>query len=435
MNKIIRLIVYTFFLLVITGCVNLTEEPVSDTPLEIKTEEVQKVETNSVQMTEPMIVSAVVETDKLTEAVSNNDLLNDSEAKSEDEISTSVAVETSEPNLLEPNTEAIEETMTWTTSMIQQLGLSTNKTIEVYGGDLSGDREPNVKVDVGFGDREYWAFTNEHSQLIVVIAENIILQDDSTEPVTSSGRYYSDEAKVPGVESATLDEGHVIADSLGGTSCSMNITPQNSTLNRHGDQAYMEAVIRQADGCEKFIAIITYENITTQIPSHYDISYTINGNDIIESFDNINPEEVKNEDTAVVTGNIEENTVPDEVAAVVIQNQVEKIETVEPESHVEIVHLDKKAEYVVIKNNGTLAVDISGWKLISEKGADSGGQTYIFSSGYILDVGETVTLIAGKDPVAMEGEIIMANKNIWNNSDPDAAVLFNRSGVEVSRKN
>ena len=421
MNKIIRLIVYTFFLLVLTGCANLTEEPVSDTPLEIKTEEVQKVEINSVQMTEPMIVSAVVETDN-KEAVSNNDLLNDSEAKSEDEMSTSVAVETSEPNLLESNAEAIEETMTWTASMIQQLGLSTNKTIEVYGGDLSGDRE-------------YWAFTNEHSQLIVVIAENIILQDDATEPVTSSGRYYSDEAKVPGVESATLDEGHVIADSLGGTSCSMNITPQNSTLNRHGDQAYMEAVIRQADGCEKFIAIITYENTTTQIPSHYDISYTINGNDIIESFDNINPEEVKNEDTAVVIGNTEENTVPDEVAAVVIQNQVEEVETVEAESHVEIVHLDKKAEYVVIKNNGTLAVDISGWKLISEKGADSGGQTYIFSSGYILDVGETVTLIAGKDPVARAGEIIMANKNIWNNSDPDAAVLFDRSGVEVSRKN
>jgi flagellar hook assembly protein FlgD len=34
------------------------------------------------------------------------------------------------------------------------------KRIEVDGCDLSGHREPNVVVDVGYGDREYWAFTN-----------------------------------------------------------------------------------------------------------------------------------------------------------------------------------------------------------------------------------------------------------------------------------
>ena len=57
------------------------------------------------------------------------------------------------------------------------------------------------------------------------------------EPVNASGRYCNDEAKVPGVEEPDLDEGHVIADSLGGVSNAYNITPQNSTLNRHGDQA------------------------------------------------------------------------------------------------------------------------------------------------------------------------------------------------------
>lgn len=65
-------------------------------------------------------------------------------------------------------------------------------------------------VDIGFGDREYWAFTNEYGQLVKVIADKIILQDESKEPVTSSGRYYRDEAKVPGVESKNLDESHVI---------------------------------------------------------------------------------------------------------------------------------------------------------------------------------------------------------------------------------
>ena len=164
--------------------------------------------------------------------------------------------------------------------------------IEVDGGDLSGTRKANVVVDIGFGDREYFAFTNEHGQLVRVIAGEIILQDDDNEPVTSSGRYYSDEAKVPGVESDVLDEGHIIADSLGGVSNAYNITPQESTLNRHGDQAYMEKVIREAGGAKNFEAIITYPNTKTQIPSSYQYTYTIKGNEVVDTFDNVNPDEV-----------------------------------------------------------------------------------------------------------------------------------------------
>lgn len=166
------------------------------------------------------------------------------------------------------------------------------KLIEVDGGDLSGHREPKVVVDIGYGDRKYWAFTNEYGQLIRVIADQIILQDDSKEPVLSSGRYYRDEAKVPGVESDVLDEGHIIADSLGGVSNAYNITPQDSTLNRHGDQAYMEDVIRRAAGATNFEAIITYPNTETQIPSSYQYTYTVKGNEIVDTFDNVNPDEV-----------------------------------------------------------------------------------------------------------------------------------------------
>ncbi|MFJ7677916.1 DNA/RNA non-specific endonuclease [Peribacillus sp. NPDC097198] len=169
---------------------------------------------------------------------------------------------------------------------------SGNKRIEIDGGDLSGYREPNVVVDIGYGDREYWAFTNEYGQLVRVIADEITLQDDGNEPVTSSGRYYSDEAKVPGVESDVLDEGHIIADSLGGVSNAYNITPQDSTLNRHGDQAYMENAIRSAGGATNFESIITYPNSNTQIPSHYQYTYTLKGNKIVDSFDNGNPDEV-----------------------------------------------------------------------------------------------------------------------------------------------
>lgn len=165
------------------------------------------------------------------------------------------------------------------------------KIIKVDGGDLSGYRQPNVAVNIGFGNREYWAFTNEHGQLVRVVADQIILQDDYSEPVNSDGRYYDDEAKVPGVESDHLDEGHIIADSLGGVSNAYNITPQDSTLNRHGNQAYMEKAIRDANGCLDFEAIITYSNTETQIPSKYKYTYTLMGNVIVDEFENVNPDQ------------------------------------------------------------------------------------------------------------------------------------------------
>lgn len=169
------------------------------------------------------------------------------------------------------------------------------RLIKVDGGNLSGHREANVVVDIGFGDREYWGFTNEHGQLVKVIADQIVIQNDSSEPVNSKGRYYPDEAKVPGTESSSLDEGHVIADSLGGVANAYNITPQESTLNRHGDQAYMERNIAQAGGATNFEAIISYPDTKTQIPNKYKYTYTIRGNKVVDEFNNINPDEYNQE--------------------------------------------------------------------------------------------------------------------------------------------
>ena len=204
-----------------------------------------------------------------------------------------------------PSVPVAEETPTQPNNEL----FSGYELIEVDGGDLSGYRQPNVVVDIGFGDREYWAFTNEHGQLVRVIADEIILQDDNNEPVTSSGRYYSDEAKVPGVERDDLDEGHIIADSLGGVSNAYNITPQESTLNRHGDQAYMEDAIRKAGGAKKFEAIITYPNTKTQIPSSYKYTYTLRGNVIVDTFDNVNPDKV-NESLGLTGSEPVESTEP-----------------------------------------------------------------------------------------------------------------------------
>ena len=222
-----------------------------------------------------------------------------------------------------------EETVTEETSAQSNDDLFAGyKLIEVDGCDLSGNRQAKVVVDIGYGEREYWAFTNEHGQLVRVIADEIILQNDNTESVTSQGRYCSDEAKVPGVERSDLDEGHVIADSLGGVSNAYNITPQQYVLNRHGDQAYMEDAIRKAGGATNFEAIITYPNTQTQIPSSYQYTYTIKGNTVVDKYDNVNPDEVNA--SSGLTGNTSSNSNQPNTA---VSNQTGDLSSVDKNSN------------------------------------------------------------------------------------------------------
>lgn len=293
---------------------------------------------------------------------------------------------------------------TWLMDKIVELGLENHKEIKVDGGNLSGHREPLVKVNIGFGDRDYWAFTNEHGQLVVVLAENIILQNDETEPVLSTGRYYPDEAKVPGVEHKDLDEGHVIADSLGGVSNAYNITPQDSTLNRHGDQAYMEKVIRDAGGATHFFALIEYPNTTTHTPSHYNYEYVVKGNSVKDSFPNGNPEGSTNEPIPIPEPQPTPST-----------------------SKVRISDLNKAEESVKITNDGDTEVNIGGWKLVSE----TGNQSFTFPKDTFINPGQTIELVSGGN--VRPGEYVMAKGNIWNNSSPDPAVLYDAGGNEVHR--
>ena len=218
----------------------------------------------------------------------------------------------------------------------------TYKIIKVDGGDLNGSRMANAAVDIGYANREYWGLTNENGQLVYVLADKVILQNASSETVLPSGRYYPDEAKVPGTERADLDEGHVIADSLGCVSNAYNITPQNSVLNQNGNQAYMEKWIRDAGGCTEFLAVINYPNTSMQIPSHYSYTYTLNESVMNDEFNNVNPDVSQPETIELVPSSIEGNVL--------------------------ITKLDMKTEYIVLKNITNNPIDITGWKIRSVRG-------------------------------------------------------------------
>lgn len=234
-------------------------------------------------VSENTVSEDTVSENKATDTISKNEVSKNEVTKtvSENVVSEKIVTE----KKVVPEKEVVPETVsTYTFQNIKY------PIVSVDGGNLSGSRQSNVAVDIGFGDRVYWGITNKYGQLVYVVADKIILQNDTTEPVNSDGRYYDDEAAVPGTEDSDLDQGHVIADSLGGVSNAYNITPQNSTLNRYGDQAYMEKVIRDAGGCEKFIATITYPNTKTQIPSSYKYEYILKGEKITDEFPNENPE-------------------------------------------------------------------------------------------------------------------------------------------------
>ncbi len=194
---------------------------------------------------------------------------------------------------------------------------------------------------------------------------------------------------------------NVIADSLGGVANAYNITPQDSILNSRGDQAYMEKIIQDAGGCTDFVAIITYPNTITQIPSHYSYTYTVGGFAIHDEFDNVNPD---------VVNAIRDDNDNADVIAIGVSNPVS------------IISVGLDTEQVVIKNSSTTSVQMNGYKLVSVRG----NQVYTFPE-YLLEAGKSVTVYSGKG----SGDLKWTGSYMWNN-DGDPAELYDPNGNLIS---
>jgi len=92
-------------------------------------------------------------------------------------------------------------------------------------------------------------------------------------------------------------------------------------------------------------------------------------------------------------------------------------------TNVIISGVDKAAELVTIKNNGTSDVTLTGWVLVSV----TGNQRYTFPS-YTLKAGGKVTVASG----GASGDLIWTGSYIWNNSSSDPAQLYDSQGSLVS---
>jgi len=98
-------------------------------------------------------------------------------------------------------------------------------------------------------------------------------------------------------------------------------------------------------------------------------------------------------------------------------------------SPVSIASIDLAGEVVTLVNNSGSAVDLTGWKLVSEKG----NQTYSFPSGTTITSGGTLKVLSCSKAVASTGALVWTKSNIWNN-DGDPGALYNAQGQVVSQK-
>ena len=87
-------------------------------------------------------------------------------------------------------------------------------------------------------------------------------------------------------------------------------------------------------------------------------------------------------------------------------------------------------EYVEITNLGTAPQDITGWVL---KDISEGYPSFTFPE-YILQPGESIRVYTDQIHPEYGGFSFGYGKAIWNNTDPDTAVLYDAHGNEVSRR-
>lgn len=99
----------------------------------------------------------------------------------------------------------------------------------------------------------------------------------------------------------------------------------------------------------------------------------------------------------------------------------------EGEAGVAITYVDKRAEFVEIKNTGPETISLSGWMLRSERGTQDCGLDGSLAPG------ETLRIWARAEDQDHGGYNCGFDSNIWNNSESDPALLYDASSRLVDR--
>lgn len=87
-------------------------------------------------------------------------------------------------------------------------------------------------------------------------------------------------------------------------------------------------------------------------------------------------------------------------------------------------------EYVEITNLGSQPINIGSWVLVD---IDEGSPSFTFPS-YTLNSGESIRVYTNEIHPEYGGFSFGFGQAVWNNTDPDTAVLYDSEGNEVSKK-
>ena len=110
-------------------------------------------------------------------------------------------------------------------------------------------------------------------------------------------------------------------------------------------------------------------------------------------------------------------------------NIIENSTPTSSEIRVEIIELDKKAEYITLKNNTEIDINLKNWKILSVRGE----QEYIFAE-YILQSGKTVKI--GDTEKNNDIDLYwLKGRGIWNNSKSDPAELYDNNNTLIDKFN
>jgi micrococcal nuclease len=106
-----------------------------------------------------------------------------------------------------------------------------------------------------------------------------------------------------------------------------------------------------------------------------------------------------------------------------------------PDIHIDYIFFDgikknEPDEYVEISNTGTAAQELSGWVL---KDLEDSKQKFTFSSSFTLKPGAVIRVYTNEIHIEYGGFSFGKSSSIWNNSEPDIAVLYDNYGNEISR--
>ena len=95
--------------------------------------------------------------------------------------------------------------------------------------------------------------------------------------------------------------------------------------------------------------------------------------------------------------------------------------------NIRIIGVDKQAEFVDIRNDGDQPQDLGGWVLVSEKGDQK------CTLGGVINPGEVLRIWAMTEDAGQGGYNCGFGSDIWNNSEPDPAALYDNAGQLVAR--